>query len=142
MYKASPIKPLIQFIEKNNENFHVSLSILDRFIEEHLEINDEFQKEFQRIFKKSTKYYQVIIKDTNWIVNIKLSNEKITFLKDFNDYKELIIPIKLTKDSVILILTERESFTSLYMKGAIEIKGGLIEAIKIRNLLNLVFQII
>ena len=142
MSKASLIKPLLKSIKHDNENLQISLNILARFIDDQLELNDEFKKEFQRIFKNSSKNYQVIVKDTNLIVNIKLSNEKITFLDDFNGLNELYIPVKLKKKSIISILTGKESFTTLYMKGAIEIKGGLSEAIKIRNALNLFFQLI
>ena len=86
--------------------------------------------------------YQVIAKDANLVVNVKFSDMKISFLNDFNGLKKSCIPIKLEKNSVISILTGKESFTTLYMKGAIEIKGGLSEAIKIRNVLNLFFQLI
>ena len=142
MYKASPIKPLLQSIENDNEKLHISLNILSKFIDDQLKNNNKFRKEFYRINKNSTNYYQVIVKDINLIVNIKVSSMRFSFINDINGLKEQFIPIKLEKSSIISILTGKESFTTLYMKGAIQIKGGLSEAIKIRNALNLFFQLI
>lgn len=142
MYGVSPIKPLLQSLEGNRENFQITLEKFIRKMEDLFERNKEIQKEIHRIFKNTSKDYMIEIKEINYSSLIRISNEKITYTKDFDRNKESIIPIKLTRNAIISILKREESLGTLYMKGTIEIEGGLSEVMKIRNLLDYFFQLI
>ena len=133
--------PLKKLLDEDIED----LSIIFRKIMEYIrDLANEcrgFREELLRIFKESEYIYEIFITDTKRSHFITKSGDYLSYSKNLNENQAPAVRVELSKKSTLSIFKREELIGPLYMRGFIEIKGPLSEAIKIRNMFDLFFKV-